>query len=39
LPTVTPHDRRRRLRPDAECGGLVEEGAVGGDAAEGVLGG
>jgi hypothetical protein len=29
-----PHDRRRRLRPDAECAGLVDVGAVGGDASD-----
>jgi hypothetical protein len=39
LPSVSPHDRRRRLRPDAECAGLVDVGAVGGDAVDDVLGG
>jgi hypothetical protein len=34
LPSVMPHDRRRRLRPDAECAGLVDVGAVGGDASD-----
>jgi hypothetical protein len=31
LPSVTPHDRRRRLRPDADFAGLVGVGAVGGE--------
>jgi hypothetical protein len=31
LPSVTPHDRRRRLQPDAECATLVDVGALGGD--------
>jgi hypothetical protein len=35
---VTPHDRRHRLRPDAERVALVDVGAVGGDATEDVLG-
>ena len=34
LPSVMPHDRRRRLRPDAECAGLVDVSAVGGDASD-----
>jgi hypothetical protein len=38
LPTVTSQSRRRRLRPDAECGAVVEVGALGGDAADDVLG-
>ncbi len=29
---LRPHDRRRRLRPDAECAGPVDLGAVDGDA-------
>jgi hypothetical protein len=32
LPSVTPQDRGRRLRPDAECAALVDVGAVDGDA-------
>jgi hypothetical protein len=32
LPSATPHDRRRRLRPDAGGAGLVDAGAMGGDA-------
>jgi hypothetical protein len=36
---VSPRDRCRRLRPDAECAWLVDVGAVGGDAADDVLGG
>jgi hypothetical protein len=39
LPSATPQDRRRRLRPDAGCAGLVDVGALGGDGADGVLGG
>ena len=39
LPSATPRDRRRRLRPDAECTALVDAGAVGGDAADDILGG
>ena len=39
LPSATPPDRRRRLRPDAECAGGVDGGAVGGDAADDILGG
>jgi len=34
-----PQDRRRRLRPDAECAAGVDVGALGGDAADEVLGG
>jgi hypothetical protein len=32
LPSATPHDRRRWLRPDAGGAGLVDAGAMGGDA-------
>jgi hypothetical protein len=38
LPSVTPQDRRRRLQPDAECAGLVDMGAIGGDAEDDVNG-
>ena len=38
-PSVSPHYRRRRLRADADGAGVVEVGAVGGDAADEVLGG
>jgi hypothetical protein len=38
LPSASPHDRCRRLQPDADCAGLVDVGAVGGDAADEVLG-
>jgi hypothetical protein len=38
LPSATPQDRRRRLGPDAECAGLGDVGAVGGDVADDVLG-
>jgi len=34
-----PHDRRRRLQPDADSAALVNVGALGGDAADDVLGG
>jgi hypothetical protein len=37
LPSATPRDRRRRLRPGAECAGLGDVGAVGGDAGDDVL--
>ena len=37
-PPVTPQDRRRRLQPDAECAGLVDMGAIGGDAEDDVNG-
>jgi hypothetical protein len=37
LPSATPQDRRRRLRPDAECAGLGDVGAVGDDARDEVL--
>jgi hypothetical protein len=33
---MSPQDRRSRLRPDAECAVLVDVGALGGDAADGV---
>jgi hypothetical protein len=36
LPSMSPQDRRSRLRPDAECAVLVDVGALGGDAADGV---
>jgi len=36
---VLPHDRGRRLRLDADSAALVDVGAFGGDAADGVLGG
>jgi hypothetical protein len=38
LPSASPQDRRRRLRPDAECAAVVDGGAIGGDADD-VLGG
>ena len=36
LPSATPQDRGRRLRPDANGAGIVDVGAVGGDAADDV---
>jgi hypothetical protein len=38
LPSVTPQDRRRRLRLDADRGALVDGGAVRDDVADDVLG-
>ena len=38
LPSLTPRDRGRRLRPDAGCAGLVDSGAIGGDASDDGLG-
>ena len=35
LPYATPQDRGRRLRPHAECAGLVDVGALGGDVGRG----
>jgi hypothetical protein len=37
-PPVTPHDRRRRFRPDADPGALVGVGAIGNDAVDEMLG-
>jgi hypothetical protein len=37
LPSATPHDRRRQLRPEVECAGLGEVGTLGGDAADDIL--
>jgi hypothetical protein len=39
LPSVSPQNRRRRLRPGAECPAVVDVGALGGDAADDILGG
>jgi hypothetical protein len=38
LPSATPRDRRRRLRPDVERAALGDAGAVGGDAPDDLLG-
>jgi hypothetical protein len=38
LPSATPLDRGRRLRPEAAGAALVDGDAVGGDAADDVLG-
>ena len=39
LPSVTPHDRRRRLQPNADSAALVDVGALGGYAVDDILGG
>jgi hypothetical protein len=36
---VAPHDRRRRLEPNADAATLVDIGAFGGDAPDDILGG
>ena len=38
-PEDIPPDRDRRLQPDADRAALVDVGALGGDAADGIIGG
>jgi hypothetical protein len=39
LLSIPPHDRRRRLEPDADAATLVDIGALGGNAPDDILGG
>jgi hypothetical protein len=39
LPSIQPHDRRRRFQPNADAAALVNKGALGGNAPDDILGG
>jgi hypothetical protein len=39
LPSIQPHDRRRRFQPNADAAALVDKGALGGNPPDDILGG